>query len=184
MGVFDDKKFEELDWISQATEPIDSIINEVLALIPEEVEIDFNYFTKDAHSYSIEMYLSMAVFYAVNQVKPYGTLSTGQLEALSKCFEFRADPNLILDYETKQITGGKIFLIKTVNTMDEKDLVSLLGKDGIDVVAYNCRINNGEHASRCNEVMEILGKCADGMRTRSLYKKRKLLVQRITQLFK
>ena len=42
MGVFDDKKFEELDWISQATEPIDSELNEVLGAVPEEVVLDFN----------------------------------------------------------------------------------------------------------------------------------------------
>lgn len=185
MGVFDDKKFEELDWISQATEPIDSMLNEVLEAIPEKTELNFQSFTKNSSSYSIEMSIYLAIANSLARVKPNIGLSSGQLEVLSKYFKFVAtSPTLIIDYEKQEITGGEIFLIKTATTMEEKDLVSMLGKEGIDIVTYNCQITDTQQLSRCNEVMEILGKCNEGIRTKSYMKKRKFLVERLRELFK
>jgi hypothetical protein len=42
MGVFDDKRYEELDWLSKAVEPIESYLATVLSELPDEVDLDFN----------------------------------------------------------------------------------------------------------------------------------------------
>ena len=39
MGVFDDKKFDELDWLSKSTETIEARITHLMAKFPDEIDI-------------------------------------------------------------------------------------------------------------------------------------------------
>lgn len=184
MGVFDDKKFEELDWISQATEPIDSELNIILAAIPDVVNIDFDFFSNRAITYSFDMSIGSAVYRVASPIsKIY--ISTAQMDALTKCFEFQfTSPEVVIDFEQNKILGGEIKLVKILQTIDEKQLTNILGRDGIDLVQYNADFHKPQALSRVNEVMEILGKCDQGLKTRSYYKKKKILSQRLMILFK
>lgn len=181
MGVFDDKKFENLDWISQATEPIDSQLNEILSLIPDEIIIDFDMYTKIiGDSYSMDLDLSRIISYSINEF--YGkSLGWEQRSALQPCFEIQMDNEVFLDFEKRVITG-MIKFVKIQSTMDEKVLESMLGKEGI--MAISSMFFNGSGISRANEVMEILGKCQSGMRTRSERRKRATIKTRLVELFK
>lgn len=184
MGVFDDKKFEGLDWISQATEPIDSQMNEVLGLIPELIQIDFKTYRDiigDSH-YGLDLSVRKFVSYAVSKYASNLSFSYHQMNALDKCFqlEFNGDM-VVLDFEKEEITGGEIHLVKLNSIMDEKVLANMLGEEGINVLSYSRFHGN---TSRINEVMELLGKCEQGLRTRSERKKRYVLVNRLKTLFK
>lgn len=185
MGVFDDKKFEELDWISQATEPIDSQMNEILGKVPEIIPIDFNLYEKIVNNgYGLDLSLNSVIAFAIAKFTPESSISRNQMHALEKCFilEFTSD-EVILDFEKKSIYGGEIHLVKLNSTMDEKVLESMLGSEGVDTVSYT-RLNGGGSLTRTNEVMEILGKCEDGLKTRSERRKRSILVKRLRLLFK
>jgi len=185
MGVFDDKKFEELDWISQATEPIDSQMNEVLGKVPEIISIDFPVYKKIVDSgYGLDLSLVSAITYAIAKFTPGSPISRSQMSALEKCFvlEFAGD-EIILDFENKTISGGEITLVKLNSTMDEKVLESMLGSEGIDQLTY-ARFGGPGALARTNEVMELLGKCEDGLRTRSERRKRSILHKRMRILFK
>lgn len=181
MGVFDDKKFENLDWISQATEPIDSQLNEVLGAIPEETIIDFDMYIKMVgDSYSMDLDLSRMISFAINE--HYGkSLGWEQRNALHSCFELQMDDEVFLNFENKTITG-MIKFVKVQGTMDEKVLEGMLGKEGI--MALSSMYFNGPGISRANEVMEILGKCDSGLRTRSERRKRATIKTRLVELFK
>lgn len=181
MGVFDDKKFEELDWISQATEPIDSELNEILGAIPDEVVIDFNMF-KDivGGSHGFDLSKDRMISYFIN--KYHGkSLSWDQRAALRPCFIINMDDEVVLNFENQTLSGTFKF-IKTQSTMDEKILENMLGREGI--AAIGSMYFNGPGLSRANEVMEILGKCEGGLRNRSERKKRAYIRQRLTELFK
>lgn len=180
MGVFDDKKFEELDWISQATEPIDSKLNEALGSIPEVINIDFQTYV-DMLSYSADISIDNAISYCLKKYCSVD-LSYDQRAVLKDMFEFQmSDESLILDFETKTISG-EIKLIKLANTMDEKVLEGLLGQEGINVVSI---MSMGPGSiPRANEVMELLGKCEEGLRSRSERKKRHAIRSRLVALFK
>lgn len=182
MGVFDDKKFEELDWISQATEPMDSQLNDVLATLPDELEITFDLYTKFLeNSYNFTLNIDKVVNYLANEAKIH--LSWGNRSAITALFKFEVEGNEIeLDFESKEIRGGTIRLVKLATTMDEKVLEGLLGKEGCDSIS-NMNITP-ENISRCNDIMELLGNCKDGLKTRSTYKKRTLLSRRMKLLFK
>jgi hypothetical protein len=66
--------------------------------------------------------------------------------------------------------------------MDEKVLESLLGKEGIDSI--NHLYFSKDSFARANEVMEILGKCEDGLRSRSEKRKKISIRTRLTSIFK
>lgn len=186
MGVFTDKKFEELDWISQATEPIDSELNNCLSSLPDELTIDFNlYVDMVGDSWNISLSLDRILNYLLKKhYTNYHELTWKQKEELEKCFTLEmSDDNLKLNFVTSCIEGGTIKLLKHTTTFDEKVLKDLLGKKGIDHLhsyesAYNLKL------SHANEVMEVLGKCDAGIRSKSARIKRATIVRRLQELFK
>jgi hypothetical protein len=183
MGVFDDKKFEELDWISQATEPIDSVLNEVLNSIPEELVIDYStYIAMVNSSYSLELDIAIAVDYCINKYSSKVDISWDQRRTLTELFKFESSgSDIILNFENKTIIG-EIKLIKLASTLDEKVLESLLGQDGI--LAVGSMFMNSSSFSRANEIIELLGKCDSGLKTRSERKKKHAIAHRLRALFK
>lgn len=184
MGVFDDKKFEELDWLSQATEPIDSKLNEVLGSIPDEINIDFEtYRNIIKQSYNSSASIENALDYYLQIYCPDYILSWDQKSSIKNLFKFEfVGERIILDFEQNQLIG-EIKFIKLASTMDEKVLESLLGKEGINAVA-TMYFASKDALSRANEVMEILGKCEDGLRSRSEKRKRYSIRTRLVSLFK
>ena len=182
MSVFADKKFEELDWISQATEPIESKLNQCLAVIPDEIIVDFKMFNNYS-SYGKEITLKSII----TNIEAYRALnmhlSYDEQRDLLQCFKLEADSdNLIIDFEREVIEGGTLKIIKVESTMDESVLKKSMGLDGISSVRYgNLRDYSG---SRVNEIMDLLGKCENGLRTGSIRKKVHFLSTRMYDLFK
>lgn len=183
MGVFDDKKFEELDWVSQAIEPIDSEMNEYLGKLPDEVSIDFETYIKMiGDSYGADVSLDRAVEHLMQKHCSNCQLSWDQKDELVKCFAFEMSGEPIINFVDKTISGGELKLIKTASTLDEKVLEKLLGREGIQAVRNNYMPEDG--IGRANEIMEILGGCEGGLRTRSIRRKRAALHDRLVKLFK
>lgn len=181
MGVFDDKKFESLDWISQATEPIDSELNEILGALPDELVVDFKtYRAIIGESWMADFSVNRAINYMIASVgtKP---LTWEQRNTLDQCFEIEIDNDVILDFTTQTITGS-IKLFKTKCTLDEKVLENLLGKGG--VAAFGQAFFPRDASSRANDIVEILGGCDDALRTRSLSRKKSSIHKRLIKLFK
>jgi hypothetical protein len=189
MGVFDDKKFEELDWISQATEPIDSELNELLEKLPDEVFIDFPTYMMlvGIRGYSLDLSLDTVVFnlMAKTQSKDLiDKISYTHRDQLKKCFKFEVSGhNLTINFETRTIDGGEIKLVKTMSTLDEDTLKGILGNEGI-LKVHNMGYLEPSALSRMNEIMELLGNCQSGLRTRSYRTKRRELSMRLQKLFK
>lgn len=182
MGVFDDKKFEELDWISQATEPMDSKLNEILGAMPEEVIIDFAMYKRIVgESHSMDLTVDRCISFFANSHLKDQYLTWEQRDVLRPCFEFQMEGEVDLDFE-KQVITGEIKFVRIQSTMDEKVLEGMLGRDGIQVVSR--MYFNGPGISRANEIMELLGGCEAGMRTRSERRKRHMIQTRLTKLFK
>lgn len=181
MGVFDDKKFEELDWISQATEPIDSQLNDVLAKLPDELTIDFNLFKEMlASNHSLNLSIGTVLSFVAAKHNVYlPWRQQGILRPLFKLEIIGHDVNI--DFEKETITG-EIRLVKLASTMDEKVLESVLGTEGIDAVSSMSMYPDS--LSRANDILELLGKANEGLRTKSTHKKRVFLTRRLKELFK
>lgn len=182
MGVFDDKKFEELDWISQVTEPIDSQLNEILGLIPEEIILDFKTFCSMLRDgYGIDLSTRSAIDYCIKTYCPGMNVTYDNLSYLRDQFKFEGASDITIDFE-RQVIEGELKLVKLSNTMDEKVLATLLGKEGIYKVSYMNIPQQG--LTRANDIMELLGKCEAGLKSRSERKKRVIIKERLVKLFK
>ena len=153
MGVFDDKKFENLDWISQATEPIDSKLNEFLGKIPDEIDINYaSYVSIIQSNRSGSLSIKDVIQYLNMQYCGGISLSWDDRSTLSDCFEFQMpEGEVIIDFKQGEIKKGSLKIVKTQNTLDEKVLEGMLGKEGIHSLNY-IRVN----LLRANEVMELL----------------------------
>lgn len=194
MGVFVDKKYENLDWISAATEPMESVLNDVLGLLPDSYDISYDTYREIiGESWTTSIGVTGAVRLIAKKIaaidpdqqkimSKISSFSWHQTNKLMSCFQFQVEGNPIMDCTQQIIYGGTLKVIKVVNTLDEKILGDLLGKGGIDVVKGHY-LNTSE-ISRTNEIMELLGSCEEGLKTRSLRTKKRVLVNRLQNLFK
>ena len=185
MGLFRDKKFEELDWISQATEPIESDLNLVLSEMPDHLEIDFDTYIKMIDgSYGKDLSLSRAVKYIISKYStvPISKFSWDEISAIEKCMVFDVSGSPTMDFKKKQILNGNVSIKKTLFTVDEKDLKNLLGMDGL--YAVSLIMASSLPPERFNEIMEMLGNCKEGIRSRSTRNKKQYLIRRLRDLLK
>lgn len=185
MGVFDDKKFESLDWISQATEPVESRLNTMLNLLPDSFNISFKDYVCNLDSYWSKHIVTIDSILK-NLLKDnslYMELSYVEKANIAKCFNFEITGSPIIDFEKQEIRSGTVCFVKHKGTMDEDLLKAMLGKRGIDSV-YSMYDGEPNCCSRANEIMSLLGECEDGLSTKSFKKKRKSLVKRLGRIFK
>lgn len=186
MGVFDDKKFDELDWISQATEPIDSELNSILGQLPDEFVIDFATFKLlQDRSYTNRVEIGQILQYltVTLNIMPDELGWTRWANVIVSCFKLNlSSRDIIINFEEETIEGGVVSLIKTTSILDDRALQSILGDEGCERVRalsiYRDRF------PRANEIMELLGKCDDGIKTRSDYKKRRAIMVRLREIMK
>lgn len=181
MGVFDDKKFDELDWVSQAIEPIDSKLNEYLSALPDELVFDY----QQLASYASGSYPSLNITHVISRLLSYspvrGSPSWREMNLLSQCFKFEISDDVVINFEESTLVG-EIKLVKVQQTLEEDVLKSILGKEGIETFTYvSVPFDAGP---RMNEIMEILGGCDAALRTKSTLKKRRFINNRLVELFK
>jgi hypothetical protein len=180
MGVFDDKKFEQLDWMTQITETIDSDLNGLLAQLPDRLEFT----TKDVIArasgsrFSIEAGGIVRDLLAKIQSK---RLSWDEDNKIVKCFKLEMSPGLELDLEAGTMTGT-IALVKVVPTFSDEDLIPLMGQKGIQAIRH-IMFDEEWPLDRMNEMLDVLGKCQDAQKNRSYRKKLHRLEERLNEIF-
>jgi hypothetical protein len=186
MSVFVDKKYENLDWISAATEPVESILNVILSDMPDLIEIDFEIYRKVVGS-SWNMGISIGDIlnrYLGNSKMQNRILSYDHQIMLRDCFDLELEGSPVIDWQRQEIFDGKIFLVKKIFTLEDKELNKIMGKMGIDSVRMMSSYNSSHTIQRSNEIMEILGGCETDLKSRSPRTKRQAIIKRLTKLFK
>lgn len=184
MGVFDDNKFEKLDWMTQITETIDCKLNDVLASLPETLDISLQQIDNIMfNSYDLTLDVSEIVDKLIKQKNISGQLSWDEQHMIYKCFEFDTTNEIILDFSVQphQLIG-KITLVKVTSTFEDQDLQKLLGKRGIESIHKSHY--EADHLSRMNEIMEILGDVDNAtLRNKSSKKKKTFIVKKLEEIF-
>lgn len=181
MGVFDDKKFENLDWMTQITETIESELNVVLAKLPDRVEIDKKALEDYIHDgYGMSFNTRAVIRTFLGPLRAEYKMSWEDEQRLTGCFKLEAKGDLIIDYE-KNTFEGELALVKVVHQFEDAELQKRLGQKGID----NLRnLNLGDaHITRMNEVLDILGGCDKDLKNRSARKKLQATCRRLRQIF-
>lgn len=186
MSVFQDKKFEGLDYVSQLIEPIDSQLNVLLGELPDEFIIDAQTLRNLLHSRG-SSYLSkgsiLNYILSTLHLQNFAELiNSASFDAIEKCFELHVDDNnIIFDFD-KNFLSQPIKLIKVTQNLDDKILEKLLGQEGLYTV-YNCDFSQ-YNMSRANDIMEMLGECESGIKTKTYRKKRSVVLHRLEAIFR
>lgn len=188
MGVFDDTKFEQLDWMTQMTETIDSDLNGLLARLPDRKVISKEEIIEAcSSSYSSSLSVGTVVR---EMVKDLGTdhkyaLSYEEDAQLRKCFKLQTDGTVEVDLEKNSVVG-EVAIVKVVQTLSDEELQLFMGHKGIESLR---RLDSNADSQalgaleRYNEILDILGGCEEHMRNRSMRKKTNALVDRLRKIF-
>lgn len=128
-----DEVYEEMDWLTQAIQPVISSLSQDLEKIPEKIDVTQHTIKKLGSWDSVYMRELIHTCYAKHFSK---TLSYEEERTLCKHFslsiEIESGDELIFDRATDTTTNGKIYLIKNSSMIEEQDLKKMLGASGMN----------------------------------------------------
>ncbi len=181
MGIFDDKKFEQLDWMTQVTETIDSELNGLLARLPDEKTFDMlSLLALLDNSYSLSISSGNLVRQMLHQIEPSKYLDYLEEARLCECFKFERSDQVELDFDMMKMTGY-VKLVKITKTLEDEDLQKMMGHKGLEAFRNN---NYSETmCGRANEILDLIDAHKDGARSRSVKKKIKAIRERLKTVF-
>ena len=179
MGVFDDKKFEQLDWMTQITETIDSELNALLTQLPDRTTMKPSEILANLGTYNASLSVRSVLREYLRSLNV--ELVYEEENKICGCFRFEFDGDVELNAGENTMMG-QIHLVKVVATLEDKDLQSMMGTKGIEALR---RTNWGETPPliRMNEMLDLLGSCEEHMRNRSARKKTNAIVHRLRTIF-
>ena len=177
MSIFHDKHYAQLDWVSQAVQPIETPINAILEKLPAEMRIDYEMVT--SYSPQGEVTIDVAVYHMRNKWANTSVTWREQM-LIDDCFAFDLrSEELILNLEDHTLTG-ELYVVKTKFTVDEDLLQRTLGEHGRDELGrmdlYSLDI------PRMNEMLELLEGCEDSLGSRSTRVKKNAMVSRLRKI--
>ena len=179
VGIFQDESYDKLDWVSQAIEPIESDLNDVLKNMPDSIPINVA-FLKRQNAWNDEMQMDVTTVLRDNTT--FVNMTYMETQLLADCFKFVVDGDPVVNFVESTITNGTISLVKSKQIFTDEDLKGILGVSGRDEVA---RLSYNElPINRCNEILDILGKSEDSQKSRSVRNKRQAILMRLVQIFK
>ena len=156
MGVFDDNKLENLDWMTQMTETIESDLNSILSRLPDRIQITSKDILDNSHTY-----LSFSTYDAVagpiRDRSKGESLSWDEQRLLEGCFAFELKGEIEIDLRTG-ILSGEITVVKTKQTFSDEELQPLMGRRGIDSIGRASNYGGTDAPlDRLNEILDNIG---------------------------
>lgn len=164
-----DSKFDELDWLSQATEPYICRLYDIHNAIPDKMSIPYH----ELHKCMVSSFCSWGatrngLIKSILADKPllleyYKTLCYGTQEAISDTLTIDIVGKPILDIDSQSIINGEVFLTKKSSALEDKVIVahfirtvSSFRFDNIndDIFSKSAMLNQ---KSRCKEILEAIG---------------------------
>ena len=182
MGVFDDKKFEQLDWMTQMTETIESEMNGLLARLPDRINIDADKILSNVSGGRFSLPRYGVVRELINNLEEKSMLTYDEYEILAGCFRFEGPEQVEFNASSGTLTHG-IALVKTVATIEDAILQKIMGRRGLEQLRFERFAPVPEVLGRMNEILDMLGKCESEMRNKSANKKQRAIVARLTDVF-
>jgi hypothetical protein len=180
MSVFSDKKYESLDWISQATEPIESELNMILSSMPDVIDLsDEDIFSYIQSNYNMTIRATSFINKYVDKAV-IDNFSYAERKAIKDCFTFVVVGQPKLDFKAKKILNGSFQIKKIKYIIEENVLKEFMGASGVSRLYYASPRN----VTLCNEVLEILGgKALEALQTKSLKTKKRAIYSRLEEIF-
>jgi hypothetical protein len=183
MGVFDDKKFEQLDWMTQITETIESELNGLLARLPDQIELNAAALADHVSGEYFSIEIDSVIRHLMLSVPGGLTLSQNEEQKLVDCFKFEGSPTIEFNAGTGELAGS-IVLVKSIPTLSDEELQTFMGLKGINEIG-SMDIGEAENwnLERMNEILDVLGDCDADKRNRSFRKKLRRIEKRLMAIF-
>lgn len=184
MGVFDDKKLEQLDWMTQITETIDSDLNGLLARLPDRLVLTQEYIVKTcSSSYNSSLSIGSVVRETLKDITSgFSGLSYDEEQVLAKCFKFQTEGEIEIDLEKGSMVG-QITAVKTTQTLSDEELQVFMGSKGIEAIRHLKMSDDEVPLERLNEILDVLGGGEAHMKNRSTKKKIAAISTRLKAIF-
>jgi hypothetical protein len=183
MGVFEDKKLEQLDWMSQMTETIESYLNTILAKLPNQIIITAEDILRHSGTSYLQLNVNNLISDYIDKSRDDSHITWEEHNLLLKCFAFEIKKDAEIDLRTG-ILSGEITLVKIKQTFSDEDLQPLMGRTGVDIIGRVSDYGGGNvPIERLNEILDILGGCGEAMKNRSGKKKAVAIKNRLRQIF-
>lgn len=132
MGSLKDEAFEKLDYLSQLTEIVIAPQNEILARLPDRVELTFEQIeamkaTDWSHGYGFQLRASNII----DALMP--ELEGESIAELSEYFIIEAAADTTIDLVSRTMTGSIAF-VKTIQRLEDKQILELAVKDATSLL--------------------------------------------------
>ncbi len=156
MGIFDDKQYDEMDWLSKAIEPTISSLNDILSKLPEETEFTPQQIMRLARTgYSIGVDIDALVLTLCQANKVSLSSWDDDFKKIAKCFDLELNGDITIDLENNICEGQNVKLIKIKSMFEESELQKEMGAKGISNLSR--MDTNKVEIARANEIGELLG---------------------------
>lgn len=152
---FKDKKFEEMDWISQAVEPIEWSVNDNLSNIPDVIEVDYALLSDVVASHDFS-YGGPGLYHILQAVCRKGDISINWNSVdVSELFDLIVQPGTTIDLSTRTIEG-RIQVIKLKHQIDNRKVMELMAISA-DNKLWDLDRGAGSTAQRTMEIADLCG---------------------------
>lgn len=183
--MFVDKFYEELDDISKMIEPLNYAANDIVAKIPEK--IDVTKLISCGHDYNRQNDIKRLLHRFMDEhedLRQFKDISSDR--AVIDLFKFDIEYNsdfikeIFIDGYTGEVSGGKIFIVKKSNMVDD-DTIERMIRDKFAGAAHHWS-SRPLSATRVAEVCGIYGVNTGSIR--SANKKYKILINHINNMLR
>ena len=180
MSIFEDKVYQDMDWLEKVCEPIVCNLNDILNQLPDTINIDYGTIINYAcNSYGPSSMSASSIIEIRPELKP---LSYSDKKRVIACFDLTSEGEPTLDLEKRTLTGGTVSVVKIKQVFDEKEIRELIGAEGYDNHLRN--INHDDTTTeRLNEILELLG-MHEARRNRSSRQKMDAFKERMREIMK
>jgi hypothetical protein len=169
MSIFEDKTYNEMDWVSQAVEPIVSSLNEKLSKFPEEFEFTLSDITRLAFGGYSDLAINQ-IQLVEHALRKYMQVDARKVEQeIINAYTLVVEGDPVLDADKLTLCGGRIYIKRTIDHFDEKTLLSMMGKQGLSQL-QNLDTRKVD-VTRANEIIELIGGYDALLKTKSLGQK-------------
>ena len=156
LDIFGDKKYEDLDFLTKALEPISYSLNEKIALLPKEIEVTIDDLLPHVTSYydGLPTVEFPDVLHCMLQKILNTSFTSSEEREFGEFYVWSVTDSCVIDFDRKRIMGS-MKLVRIKEAFTEEELLSKMDSDGLETI---CRIDTHiASMERFNEILDLMG---------------------------
>jgi hypothetical protein len=182
MKLFEDEVYKEMDWLEAACQPVRDDLNDALALLDDEIDVEFHMLISWSGRPS-DVAVADVLYKSVRakDIENDHFRTSYSMESFVKCFEFQIEGTPTIDFINKKITNGNVKLVKVKDKFTEEEIEKRLATSALRI-AEDIHYRNSS-ISHLNEMCELLG-LYEARKQRSKRCKTTAIREELTDVFK